>query len=121
MTTAVILLSHGSRAHEAKTVLEAYQIMLKKAGCYDLVATASLQFNQPDLSASVAEVVKKGAKRIVIAPLFLYQGIHVQDDIPAIIRREVEKYPGVELVLAGHIGVDERVAQVIIDRIKEVF
>ncbi|MDD4239265.1 MAG: CbiX/SirB N-terminal domain-containing protein [Desulfotomaculaceae bacterium] len=121
MKTAVILLSHGSRSYEARTVLEAYQIMLKKAGCYDLVATASLQFNQPDLPASVAEVVKKGAKRIVVAPLFLDQGRHVQDDIPEIIQGEREKFPEVELTLAGHIGADERVAQVVMDRIREVF
>lgn len=120
MTTAVILLSHGSRAQEAKTVLEAYQFMLEKSCCCDIVATASLQFNQPDLPASLAEVVKRGAKRIIVAPLFLYQGRHVQDDIPEIIRREREKYPDVELALAGHIGADERVAQVILDRIKEV-
>ncbi|TEB06952.1 Sirohydrochlorin ferrochelatase [Pelotomaculum schinkii] len=120
MTTAVILLSHGSRAVDARTVLEAYRMMLEKSCSYDFVATASLQFNQPDLPATVEEMIKKGAQRIVVAPLFLYQGRHVQDDIPEIVQREREKYPEVELVLASNIGADERVAQVIMDRIREV-
>lgn len=91
MTTAVILLSHGSRAVDARTMLEAYRMMLEKSCSYNFVATASLQFNQPDLPATMEGDVKKGAHRIVVAPLFLYQGRHVQDDIPELSREFREK------------------------------
>ncbi|HBC94674.1 MAG TPA: hypothetical protein DCZ10_17690 [Pelotomaculum sp.] len=80
MTIAVILRSHGSRAAEARTVLETY--------FHDAERSCSHQFNQPDLSATVEEMIKKGAQRIVVAPLFLYQGRHVQDDIPKLSREK---------------------------------
>lgn len=120
METAVILLSHGSRLPEAKATLEAYQGMVKSTGLFGIVEAASLQFNQPDLPASLAGVVARGAKRIIVMPLFLYQGMHMQRDIPEILAGEKQKYPGVEIVLAGNIGADERVGQIIMDRIGEV-
>lgn len=120
MKTAVILLSHGSRLPEAKATLEAYQEMLKNTGLFSIVEAASLQFNQPDLPASLAEAAAKGAGRVIVMPLFLYQGMHMQRDIPEILAEEKGKYPGVEIILAGNIGTDERVGQIILDRIKEV-
>ena len=120
METAVILLSHGSRLPEAKTTLEAYQNMVKNTGLFGIVEAASLQFNQPDLSASLAKVVDLGANRIIVMPLFLYQGMHMQRDIPELLAEEQHKYPGVEIVLAGNIGADQRMGQIILDRIKEV-
>jgi len=120
METAVILLSHGSRLPEAKTTLEAYQNMVKSTGLFGIVEAASLQFNQPDLSASLAKVVDMGAKRIIVMPLFLYQGMHMQRDIPELLTGEQQKYPGVEIFLAGNIGADQRMGQIILDRIREV-
>lgn len=120
MKTAVVLLSHGSRLPEAKATLEAYQGMVKNTGLFTIVEAASLQFNQPDLPASLAAVVGMGAERIIVMPLFLYQGMHMQHDIPELLEEERKKYPGVEIVLAGNIGADERVGQIILDRIREV-
>lgn len=120
MKTAVILLSHGSRLPEARATLEKYQHMIKNAGLFSIVEAASLQFNQPDLPTSLGGVVARGAGRVIVMPLFLYQGMHVQHDIPELLAEERKKYPGVEIILAGSIGADERVGQVILDRIREV-
>jgi len=120
MKTAVVLLSHGSRLPEAKATLEAYRGMVKSTGLFNIVEAASLQFNQPDLPASLAAVVAGGAERIIVMPLFLYQGMHMQRDIPELLAEERKKYPGVEIILAGNIGADERMGQIILDRIREV-
>lgn len=120
METAVVLLSHGSRLPEAKATLEAYQKMVMSTGLFKIVEAASLQFNQPDLPAAMDVVVARGARRVIVVPLFLYQGMHMQHDIPELLAGEREKYPGVEIILAGNIGADERVGQIILDRIREV-
>lgn len=116
----MILLSHGSRLPEAKETLDAYKKMVKDAGLYRIVEIASLQFNQPDLPASIEKVVGLGAGRIVVVPFFLYNGVHVQEDIPRLVDETRQKHPGVEIVMAASIGVDERIGQIILDRIKEV-
>lgn len=120
MSTGVILLSHGSRLPEVKETLEAYKKMVIEAGLYGVVEAASLQFNQPDLPSSIKGVVDQGVKRIIVMPFFLYQGVHVKQDIPELISQERKKYPGVEIVMAASIGIDERIGQIILDRIREV-
>lgn len=120
MKTAIIILSHGSRLPEAKSSLEAYKRMVESTGAYEIVEAASLQFNQPDLPTAIYNLTARGVDRIVVMPLFLYQGTHIQEDIPEILAEEKQKYPGVEFVVTGNIGVDERVGQIIMDRIREV-
>ena len=120
VTTAIILLSHGSRLPEAQVTLNSYRVMIAGSGLYDLVEAASLQFNKPDLEEAVAAAVAKGAGRVIVAPIFLYRGVHIQHDIPEIVAAMNERYPGLEFLLAGSIGADQRLAEIIIDRIKEV-
>lgn len=120
MTTAIILLGHGSRLPEAQATLNSYRAMIAGSGLYNLVEAASLQFNKPVLEETVAAAVAKGAGRVIVAPIFLYQGMHIQHDIPEIITAMREKHPGVEFLLAGSIGADQRLADIILDRIKEV-
>lgn len=119
-TTAVILLSHGSRLPEALTTLQLYKDMIEESGQFEIVEAASLQFNKPDLEDAVASAVARGAERLIVTPLFLYQGVHIQQDIPSIIEAQRKKYPAVEIVIAGNLGADKRVAEVLLDRIKEV-
>ncbi|MDA8233486.1 MAG: hypothetical protein M0Z31_01505 [Clostridia bacterium] len=53
-------------------------------------------------------------------PFFLYFGIHLQEDIPEILKEEKAKYPGVEIVMASNLGADIRLVDILLDRIKEV-
>lgn len=120
MESGVIILGHGSKAPEALETLKRIAEMVKSALHGAEVEIASLQFNKPDLPEAIEATVAKGAKRIVIIPLFLYNGIHMQEDIPAVINEMKEKYPGLEIVMAKNLGADNRIVDVLLDRIKEV-
>ncbi len=116
---AVIVLGHGSRAAEANRALHDIVEMVKERGEFDLVEPAFMGRCEPDLEASVKKLVGQGAKQIIVMPLFLYRGIHVQEDIPGDIRRLQEKY-SVNMVFARNLGPDRRIADIIMDRIREV-
>lgn len=118
--TAVIVLGHGSKAPQAIETLKKYRDMVRVKSRFDIVEIASLQFNKPDLPEALEQVIGMGANRIVIVPFFLYYGIHMQQDIPAVIEAEKEKNPGVEIVLANHLGADHRLVDIVLDRIEEV-
>lgn len=120
MQMAIIVLGHGSKASQALETLKEYGEMVKAKSQCEIVEIASLQFNQPDLPAALDSVIKQGANKIVIVPFFLYNGIHMQEDIPAVIRQEKEKFPDVEIVLANHLGADHRLVEIVLERIKEV-
>lgn len=120
MKRAIIVLGHGSKAPQAFETLQKYGEMVRAKSCGEIVEVASLQFNQPDLPEALGRVVKQGATRVVIVPFFLYNGIHLQEDIPAVIAGEKDKNPDVEIVLANHLGHDQRLVDIVMDRIEEV-
>ncbi|MHB9093980.1 MAG: sirohydrochlorin chelatase [Eubacteriales bacterium] len=120
MNMGIIVLGHGSKAPQALETLKKYGEMVKTKSSCEIVLVASLQFNKPDLPEALDQAIDLGANKIVIVPFFLYNGIHMQEDIPAVIEQEKAKNPGVEIVLANHLGADHRLVDIVLDRIKEV-
>jgi len=116
---AIIILGHGSRAEEANNSL--YDVVEMVAGKIklDLVGAAFLGHAQPNLETAISEMAAKGVNKITIVPLFLFQGIHMQEDIPRIVKQLEAKYQ-VTITLARHLGADSRVADILVDRIQEV-
>jgi sirohydrochlorin ferrochelatase len=45
-------------------------------------------------------------------------GLHMQRDIPEILARERNKYPGVSIAMTEHIGADPRLLDLIMDRVR---
>ncbi|MFZ5651258.1 MAG: sirohydrochlorin chelatase [Bacillota bacterium] len=121
MKTGIILLSHGSRAPEAQVTVRELLDHIRETCDFDYIAGASLQFNQPDLPSAMAGAVSAGMDRIIVVPMFLYNGLHMKEDIPEIIQEEKKKYPGVEFKMTRNIGGDRKLAGILLDRIGEVF
>lgn len=120
MKTGVIILSHGSRSPEASVTVRKIKDMVARAGHFDAVEGASLQFNQPDLPATMAAMAAMGMRKVVVVPLFLYMGLHMKRDIPEILAEQKNIYPDMEIVMARNIGADQKLAQIVLDRIGEV-
>ncbi|WP_366924622.1 sirohydrochlorin cobaltochelatase [Metallumcola ferriviriculae] len=116
---AVIVLGHGSRAAEANDSLYEIVKMLKERADFSVLEPAFMGHCQPDLETSVKKLVEAGVKQIVVMPFFLYNGIHVQEDIPGDISSLQEKY-AVEIRFAKNLGPDPRIVDIVLDRIQEV-
>jgi sirohydrochlorin ferrochelatase len=116
---AVIVLGHGSRAPEANRSFGEIVKMVAEKADSSVVEPAFMSHCQPDLETSVKKMVEAGFKQIVIMPFFLYNGIHVQEDIPGDIRKLEEKY-GVEMVFTKSLCPDQRIVDIVVDRIMEV-
>ncbi|MHB1390063.1 MAG: precorrin-8X methylmutase [Thermoleophilia bacterium] len=116
--TAIVLLGHGSRAPEAGVLLARIAASLGKR--YDCpVVAASLQFNSPSLAEACRRLAADGIRRIVVAPYFLFTGNHLKEDIPGELWQLQAQLPGVELLLTGSLGQDERLVDVMQDRVDE--
>ncbi len=76
-----------------------------------------LQFAKPNLREALAELDDDELEEVTIVPVFLYDGIHMQEDIPAILAEEAMERPHLRLVLAPVLGIDERMAEIIWDRV----
>ncbi len=74
------------------------------------VALAFMEFAAPTLAEAAAEVGRAGAKRILVAPLFLSGGGHVAKDIPELVEAERVRHPEATFAIAGAIGEEAEVA-----------
>lgn len=120
MQTGVIILAHGSKREETKETLHEIVNMVKIEGGFDVVEEAYLQFCSPTLADAVKKVVEQSIKQIVIVPYFLFKGIHNTEDIPGEIERLKAEYDGLEIIFGQPLGTDKRLAQILVERVREV-
>lgn len=116
----VLILAHGSKRQETERILQSLTDKVKAKTGESLVHSAYLQFSEQNLEAGVAHLVKNGARSIKVVPLFLFDGVHVTEDIPNELTAIREKYKDVDIRMSGHLGDDDRIADIIVDRIRSV-
>ncbi len=123
MDESIILIGHGSPRKDANN-LELMVTMLHSMihpGCSDECVTSSyLQFAEPDIMTTIRGLVKGGSKRIILHPFFLNAGMHVTKDIPELIKEAVELFPAVEFIYTEPLGIHEKLAQIVMERIGAV-
>lgn len=112
----VILFAHGARDARWAEPFERLRKKVEAAVPGTPVALAYLEFMAPDLDAAVARLVAEGCQALRIVPIFLGQGGHVRQDLPALVARIEAAHPGVPVTLRIAVGEDERV----LERIAEV-
>lgn len=124
MEPSVVLVVHGSALPESGSIYK--EIAAKaseKSGIPVLVGY--MKHGRPTITEAVASLVEEGSKKIVIVPLFFVPGLHVTDDIPLLLGLKkgssgaLNLPKDVEIVYARHIGADDRLAEVVVDRVRE--
>ena len=111
MTTALILFAHGARDPEWANPMRRVQAAIRMRVSDMPVELAFLEFLTPSLPDAVANLVKQGADKIVVMPMFIARGGHLKNDLPGIIEVLRSTYPNVDFSLGGAIGEDESVIQ----------
>lgn len=123
MSLGIVVLGHGSSAAvgEANHVVFQVAEMIKEKMKECLIETAIMnrESNLPGIVDAVDRLVKEGAEKVMIVPMFLFNGLHIRKNIPEEIELLRQKYPDVPLTLTGHIGADARIADILIERIHE--
>lgn len=114
----ILILAHGSKRQETEKILDSLIKKVKIKTGESLVFPAYLQFSEQNLAISIDQMVKVGATKIKIVPMFLFDGIHVTKDIPEELDEIKKKYPDVDIKMSSHLGDDDRIADIIVDRVK---
>lgn len=119
MKTAILLMAHGSRISEANDAVNQIAARVKKMTLFDIVEVSFREQHLPNIQMGVDACVAQGAKRILLVPYFLYMGAHVLEDLPEELVQARERHPGVEMVLGKHLGVHDKLAEIVVERIAE--
>lgn len=91
---------------------------------FKAVRVAFMQLNKPSIEEVLRDLATAGLKEIVAQPVFLADGAHTTEDIPEKLKVAFEgvgKGQGadVRLIYGKPIGVDERIVDVLLDRVTE--
>ncbi|MEO2241827.1 MAG: sirohydrochlorin nickelochelatase [Euryarchaeota archaeon] len=140
---AVVLVGHGSRLPYNREVLEKLAEYVEEMGDFEAVEVGFMEFSEPSIPEAVKRAAESGADRIVVVPVFLAHGVHTKRDIPRMLglepdwegedhghdhghhhhhhdHREHEPVDvDAEIIYTEPIGADRRIAEIILDRIKE--
>jgi sirohydrochlorin cobaltochelatase len=119
MKQGFLILAHGSRAKEAETTLNRVVEKMRKVIGSEFVEKANMELSGPDIFEGIANLVQKGVSRVVVVPMFLFQGHHIQHDIPRLIQEAEEKFSQIDIKMARHIDADDRLVQILVDRARE--
>ena len=109
MTTAIILVDHGSRLKESNQLLEevARQFADRFSHKYRIVEPAHMEMAEPSIATAYSAAVARGATHIIVCPFFLGPGKHWSQDIPRLIDEAAATHPGITHSLARTLGVDD--------------
>lgn len=119
--TAVLLIAHGSRIAESNLAINEIAAMVKSLAGYAIVQVSFLEHQVPTIQEGIDACVAQGAKRIMFVPYFLQMGAHVQQDLPEELAQARQRHPHVAMALGKHLGVHQRLAELVIDRVEEAF
>jgi sirohydrochlorin ferrochelatase len=119
MTTALLLIAHGSRHAEANDDLHHVAQGLRARG-HAIVVASFLELAAPDVLSAGRQCVAMGAGRVVLLPYFLSAGVHVRRDLTAARDALAAEFPAVTFVLAEPLGRHPLLLDVVEERLREV-
>jgi len=116
MATGLILFAHGARDPRWREPFERLAAKVSARRSDVAVSLAFLELMQPDLAGAVDALAGRGCEAVRVVPVFLGQGGHVREDIPAAVDAMRRRHPSLRIELVRAAGEDDEV----LDRIAAV-
>ncbi|HDK81112.1 MAG TPA: hypothetical protein ENH31_00900 [Nitrospirae bacterium] len=116
----ILLAGHGSPKKDANSLEHIAKMLHEKIHpeCTEQCVRASyMEFAEPNIPQALESCVKDGAKKVVIHPYFLSNGVHVTKDIPEIIDEARGKFPDCEFVYTEPLGIHNKMIELVVERI----
>jgi sirohydrochlorin cobaltochelatase len=101
---AVVLFGHGARDPAWAQPMERVRDALRLQAPELAVELAFLEFIAPTLDDAIDALVARGARRVVVVPMFIAQGGHLKSDLPKLIDAARVRHRGCDIVQALAVG-----------------
>ncbi len=85
-----------------------------------MVEEAYLQFRDQNLEKGLRSLIKRGANEIIVIPYFLFEGVHIKENIPAELQAFCVRHPDIKINMGKTLGADRRLAEIAADRVREL-
>jgi len=119
MSTAVLLIAHGSRRTEANQDLVVIANQLREQGAYQIVVPSYLELAEPSIPEGTRQCVDAGASHVLLMPYFLSAGSHVTSDLERFRSEAAIEFPSVKFDLCPPLGLHPLMLEIINSRLVE--
>jgi sirohydrochlorin ferrochelatase len=116
----ILIVAHGSREKETEETFKKIVVMLRKKLENENIEYAFMQFCEKTIEKAIAQLVNNGVNDIKVIPYFLFDGVHIKEDIPAKINELCSIYPDIKISFGNTLGADYRLADILADRVSEI-
>jgi len=116
--THVVLAARGSTDPDANAEIAKVARLLWEGRGYAGVEFSFISLAEPSVPAALHRAVLLGARRIVVAPYFLFSGV-LPDRVVTQSREFATGHPGLEVTVAGLIGGCDELAGLVLERYDE--
>lgn len=119
MTSAVLLIAHGSRRPEANHDLVVVADRLLNQSDYSIIVPSYLELATPSIPDGVRQCVDASADHVLMMPYFLSAGSHVTRDLERFRDEAAAQFPSVKFDLCPPIGLHPLMTEIIKSRLAE--
>ena len=117
MSSALLLIAHGSRRPEANADLYKLADKVREQVGEDVVVEVGfLELTEPSIPDGFAKCVRAGASAVRIVPYFLSMGVHMQEDLAELRDQFTRDYPNVAVDVQPPLGLHPKVVDVVVER-----
>jgi len=114
----VLVIGHGSKDPHAKMSIQ--YVTDELSHIYRNVNYCFLEIEEPNIEQGIQACKEKNPEVLVVVFYFLHEGAHVKTDINADLRPALEKHKLNKVLITQHIGTDQKMIDLIIERAQEV-
>ena len=118
--TGILLLAHGSREGDTENTMQQITKYVKAELQNDMVEEAYLQFREKNVEKGLLSLIERGVDDIKVVPYFLFEGVHIKEDIPEEINAFLSERPNIKITMGKTLGADKRLAGIVADRIRQL-
>jgi sirohydrochlorin ferrochelatase len=113
----ILVIGHGSSDKNARDALIYTVNSLKPF--YRRVAFCFLELDVPSIDDGIRNVLQYNPKIILLLPYFLHKGAHIKRDVINDVNSALKKYSFKNVFMARHLGVDEKLVDLVLERTRE--
>jgi sirohydrochlorin ferrochelatase len=114
----VLVIGHGSKDPNAKISIK--YIVDELAKSYRNADYCFLEIEEPNIEHGIKICKERDPEVLAVVFYFLHEGAHVKRDINTDLAPALEKHKMKKVLITRHIGTDEKMIDLVIERTKEV-
>jgi len=114
----VMIIGHGSKDPNAQLSIQ--YVVDNLTNTYRNISHCFLEIEEPNIQQGIDKCQKNNPEVLVVVFYFLHKGAHVKRDIYEDLNPAIEKSNLKKVLITEHIGTDEKMIDLILERAREV-